>query len=68
MLVIPTIVYIFWVMLVPGRGPEQRESAKTVLYLYLNIFVCRNLRLDLCDFSAQCERSLRIEESRHKES
>jgi hypothetical protein len=35
MLVIPTIVYIFLVMLVPGRGPEQRESAKTLLYLQM---------------------------------
>ena len=39
MLVIPTIVYIFLVMLVPGRGPEQRESGKTVLYLQMIIII-----------------------------
>ncbi len=35
---INTIIIIFLVKWVPNRGPEQRESSKTVLYM-LNIVI-----------------------------
>jgi hypothetical protein len=36
---IALVIYIFLVKRVPGQGPEQRESEKTLLYLQINILI-----------------------------
>ncbi len=34
-----TLLYFFLVKQVPGRGPEQRESGKNVLYVLIIIII-----------------------------